>query len=83
MLQHPGGEGLAMTSDRAIPYFKNTILPHLQEGKNVFIAAHGNSLRGIVMYLENLDKEQVVSLEIPTGIPIFYELQKDGSFLKK
>lgn len=68
----PNGESLKTTSDRTIPYFKEVILPHLQQGKNVLISAHGNSLRSIVMYLDRLSKQQVVELEIPTGAPLFY-----------
>ena len=69
----PQGESLEMTAGRAIPYFKDMIFPHLKNGKNVFISAHGNSLRAIAMYLEELSKEQVVKLEIGTGVPIIYE----------
>lgn len=68
----PNGESLAMTTQRTIPYFKESILPILQKGQNVFIAAHGNSLRSIVMYLDELSKEQVVELELATGKPLFY-----------
>jgi 2,3-bisphosphoglycerate-dependent phosphoglycerate mutase len=68
----PEGESLAMTSERTIPYFKEEILPLLQSGKNVFISAHGNSLRAIVMFLDNLSKDQVVHLEIATGAPLLY-----------
>ncbi len=68
----PGGESLKMTSERTLPYFKEEILPFLEEGKNVFIAAHGNSLRSIVMMLDKLSPEQVVSLEVPTGAPWIY-----------
>lgn len=69
----PGGESLKMTSERTIPYFKEEIMPFLNEGKNVLISAHGNSLRSIVMMLENLSESEVVALEIPTGIPWIYE----------
>ncbi|HRW58277.1 MAG TPA: 2,3-bisphosphoglycerate-dependent phosphoglycerate mutase [Chlamydiales bacterium] len=69
----PHGESLKMTSERTIPYFKERILPHLEKGENVLISAHGNSLRSIVMFIENLSGEEVVSLEIPTGKPIIYE----------
>ncbi len=72
----PGGESLKMTSERTIPYFKEEILPFLTQGKNVFISAHGNSLRSIVMMLENLTPEQVVQLEIPTGAPWIYVNEK-------
>lgn len=68
----PNGESLAMTTERTIPYFKECILPLLQKGKNVFISAHGNSLRSIVMYLDQLSKDQVVELELATGEPLFY-----------
>ncbi len=79
----PEGESLAMTAARTIPYFKAQILPLLKEGKNVFISAHGNSLRSIAMFLDNLSKEQVVQLELATGEPILYSFEgerwsKDG-----
>lgn len=72
----PGGESLKMTSERTIPYFNEEIMPLLKQGKNVFISAHGNSLRSIVMMLENLTPEQVVQLEIPTGAPWIYRNEK-------
>lgn len=68
----PGGESLAMTAERTLPYFKEKIVPHLKQGKTVLISAHGNSLRAIIMYLDNLSKEEVVALEVPTGVPIYY-----------
>jgi len=68
----PEGESLAMTAERAIPYFKEMVVPQLQQGKNVFISAHGNSLRSIMMYLDGLSKEEVVALELATGDPIVY-----------
>ena len=77
----PEGESLKMTSERSIPYFKNTILPYLQKGKTVLIAAHGNSLRSIVMYLESLSKDELLKLEIPTGQALIYDYQ-EGKFLK-
>lgn len=78
----PKGESLKQTVERAVPFFQKDIEPFLQEGKNVFIAAHGNSLRGIVMYLETLSAEEVVSLEIPTGEPWIYE-KLEGGFLRR
>ncbi len=80
----PGGESLKMTAKRAIPYFEKTIFPYLQQGKNVLIAAHGNSLRSIIMDLERLTKEEVVHLEIATGAPVIYtfergEWKRDGN----
>lgn len=68
----PGGESLEITAARSIPYFNKTVLPLLQEGKNVFICAHGNSLRSIIMSLDNLSKDEVVHLELATGDPIIY-----------
>ena len=68
----PDGESLAMTAARTIPYFQKRIIPHLEKGENVFISAHGNSLRAIIMYLENLRKEEVVKLELATGEPILF-----------
>lgn len=77
----PAGESLEMTAARSIPYFKDVVVPMLVEGKNVFISAHGNSLRSIIMFLDNLSHEEVVSLEIPTGEPIIYTF-KDGKFTR-
>jgi 2,3-bisphosphoglycerate-dependent phosphoglycerate mutase len=71
----PAGECLQDTAERTTPFFKGYILPQLEQGKNILISAHGNSLRSIVMYIENLTKEQVLSLEIPTGKPLVYEMK--------
>jgi 2,3-bisphosphoglycerate-dependent phosphoglycerate mutase len=68
----PGGESLEMTAKRTLPYFKTEIVPQLEKGKNVFIAAHGNSLRSIIMDLDQLSKAQVVKLELATGEPLIY-----------
>jgi len=68
----PNGESLKDTAQRSIPYFENQIVPHLQEGKNVLVSAHGNSLRSIVMFLDKLSEDEVLQLEIPTGDPICY-----------
>lgn len=77
----PEGESLKMTSERTLPYFEKEILPKLKAGKNILISAHGNSLRSIVMSLDNLSEEEVISLEIPTGKPLFYEYKK-GQIVK-
>jgi 2,3-bisphosphoglycerate-dependent phosphoglycerate mutase len=79
----PNGESLKDTAARTIPYFKEKILPVVKSGKNVIVAAHGNSLRSIVMELDQLTKEQVLKLEIATGSPIVYEIDPDGRILKK
>ena len=71
----PSGESLEMTAKRSIPYFKEKILPLVASGKNVLVSAHGNSLRSIVMFLDNLTNEQVLELEIPTGEPLCYRFE--------
>ncbi len=71
----PGGESLSMTAKRTLPYFQKTIMPHIEQKKNVFVSAHGNSLRSIVMHLEKLSPEQVVALEIATGDPMVYSYE--------
>ena len=73
----PDGECLKDTAERTIPFFKNTILPHLQAGKNVLVSAHGNSLRSIVMFIDSLTNDEVLKLEIPTGKPLFYEFRQE------
>ncbi|MCP5492131.1 MAG: 2,3-bisphosphoglycerate-dependent phosphoglycerate mutase [Chlamydiales bacterium] len=68
----PDGESLKDTADRTLPYFKKHIMPHLERGENVLISAHGNSLRAILMELDQLSEDEVVQLEVPTGQPICY-----------
>ena len=77
----PGGESLKDTYDRAVPYFEEAILPELQASKNLLVAAHGNSLRAIVKYLENISETDIVKLEIATGDPIIYTYS-DGSYTR-
>lgn len=79
----PGGESLKDTAARTIPYFEARILADLKTGKNVLVSAHGNSLRSIVMHLDHLTKEEVLALEIPTGVPICYTLDAEGRVLSK
>ena len=79
----PGGESLKDTAARALPYYKEHILKDLKDGKNILIAAHGNSLRSIVMDLDKLTREQVLELNIPTGVPIVYEFDKNLKILSK
>ncbi|MAS02713.1 MAG: 2,3-bisphosphoglycerate-dependent phosphoglycerate mutase [Gammaproteobacteria bacterium] len=69
----PGGESLKNTAERVLPYFESEIMPKIDEGLNVLIAAHGNSLRALVMQLENIDPEEIVKLEIATGDPLIYD----------
>ena len=73
----PGGESLKDTAERVIPYLEAEILPKLRAGKNIIIAAHGNSLRALVMYLEGMTPEQILAFEIPTATPRAYELDAD------
>ena len=79
----PGGESLADTAARVLPYWEARILPELRAGRNVLVAAHGNSLRALVMHLDGLTREQVLELEIPTGVPLLYDLTLDGAVLGK
>ncbi|MGB0622312.1 MAG: 2,3-bisphosphoglycerate-dependent phosphoglycerate mutase [Candidatus Thalassarchaeaceae archaeon] len=74
----PDGESLKMNAERTIPYFKENIIQDLKKGKNVLVSAHGNSLRSIVMYIENISKEDVVKLEIETGVPRTYVFEEDN-----
>ena len=76
------GESLKDTCERTIPYFKKNILPKLYDGENVIITAHGNSLRSIIMYVEELSEEEIISVEITTGIPIVYEYE-NKNIIKK
>ncbi|MEM7175354.1 MAG: 2,3-bisphosphoglycerate-dependent phosphoglycerate mutase [Chlamydiota bacterium] len=68
----PGGESLKETAKRVLPYFKKGIVPHLERGEHVLVSAHGNSLRAVMMMLEELSEDEVVQLEIPTGEPLCY-----------
>ncbi|NIG57544.1 2,3-diphosphoglycerate-dependent phosphoglycerate mutase [Chitinophaga sp. Cy-1792] len=74
----PGGESLKDTYDRVIPYFRHTIVPHLEAAENVLIVAHGNSLRALIMFLENLSREEIITREIATGAPITYILDRNA-----
>ncbi len=79
----PGGESLEDTAARTLPYFKQHIVPALQAGKNVIVSAHGNSLRAIIMYLDQLTEAQVIELNVPNGIPIVYDFDSKGNPLAK
>ncbi|MBC1434803.1 2,3-diphosphoglycerate-dependent phosphoglycerate mutase [Paenilisteria rocourtiae] len=73
----PSGENLKVTLERVIPYWMDTIAPEIKSGKRVVIAAHGNSLRALVKFLEGISDEDIMELEIPTGVPLVYELDDD------
>jgi 2,3-bisphosphoglycerate-dependent phosphoglycerate mutase len=79
----PNGESLYDTAMRTLPYFEKEIMPHAMRGENVLISAHGNSLRAIVMKLDNLSKEEVIKLNIPNAVPIIYEIEGEGKILGK
>ncbi len=69
----PNGESLKDTAARTLPYFEKKIIPDLKAGKNILVAAHGNSLRSIIMHLDKLTQKQVLELNLGTGVPIIYE----------
>jgi 2,3-bisphosphoglycerate-dependent phosphoglycerate mutase len=79
----PNGETLKMVYDRAVPYFKEKIMPLVESGKNVLVVAHGNSLRAIVKYLENISDEDIEHVEIPFGAITIYDIDKEGRILNK
>ena len=78
----PEGESLAMCAERTLPYLSEAIMPDLNEGKTVLVAAHGNSLRSIVMEIEGLSREEILGLEISTGVPRIYAYS-NGEFTKE
>ena len=80
-VQPPGGESLKDTAERVLPYYDSRIKPSVLKGETILIAAHGNSLRALVMQLEQLTREQVLELNIPTGAPLLYELDNNGKVL--
>ena len=79
----PGGESLKNTAERVLPYYYKRIEPMLRQGKDLLVVAHGNSLRALIMHLEKLTGEQIVKVEIPTGVPILYELDSNLNILSK
>jgi 2,3-bisphosphoglycerate-dependent phosphoglycerate mutase len=78
----PGGESLKGTADRVLPYYKEVIEPELKAGKSIIIAAHGNSLRALIMYLEKLSPEEILKTEVPTGKPKLYEFDENLNVLR-
>ena len=79
----PSGETLKETGERVLPYYKKEISPLLLEGANIIVAAHGNSLRSLIKFLDKVSDEDIVKLEIPTGAPIHYVFNEDGSILSR
>ena len=79
----PGGESLKDTAERVLPYFEAQILPHIKQGKDILIAAHGNSLRALVMHLEGLSAEEILQVNIGTGEPYHYDMDANGTVRDK
>ena len=79
----PLGESLEDTVKRTIPYFEKEIMPLIKEGKRVIIVAHRNSLRALIMHLEHLTSEQIMKVNLPTGIPLVYEFDDNMQFKSK
>lgn len=77
----PGGESLKDTAERVLPYYERRIRPDILAGKTLLVAAHGNSLRALVMHLDRLSSEEVLELNIPTGAPLLYEFDTAGAVL--
>jgi len=77
----PGTESLADTLDRVIPYWNEKIVPQVKSGKSLIISAHGNSLRALVKYLDDVSSDEIMGLNIPTGIPLIYELDENARAL--
>lgn len=74
----PGGESLKDTGERVMPYFNQEILPLIKKGQNILISAHGNSLRSMIKFLDNISDTEIVKLEIPTGAPIHFTFNEHG-----
>ena len=74
--EFPMFESLKLTIERTLPYWNDTIVPQIKEGKKIIIAAHGNSLRGIVKHLDNMSNDDIMGLNLPTGIPFVYKLDE-------
>lgn len=79
----PNGEALKNTAERTLPFFERCILGDIKQGKDVLVVAHGNSNRSIVMMLDNLSKEEVLELNLGTGVPLVYDLSVEGKVLGK
>ncbi len=79
----PNGESLQDTANRTLPFFERAILGDIAQGKDVLVVAHGNSNRSIVMRLDKLSEEQVLALELGTGVPLVYDMERDGTVIDK
>ena len=79
----PHGESLKMVYDRAVPFFLEHVLPLLREGKNILIVSHGNTIRTLMKYIENISDADIANIEIPFGSILIYDLDTDGHIVKK
>jgi len=79
----PNGESLKDTAARVMPYYHEKIEPELKKGKNILVVAHGNSLRAMIKFIENISDEEIPKLEVPTGVPILYEFDKNMKMVNK
>jgi 2,3-bisphosphoglycerate-dependent phosphoglycerate mutase len=79
----PNGESLKMVYERSVPFYLNNILPLLKEDKNVLVVAHGNSIRSIMKYIENISDEGIANVEVPLGSVLIYGLDSDGHMIDK
>jgi 2,3-bisphosphoglycerate-dependent phosphoglycerate mutase len=82
-VQPPNGESLKDTAARTLPYYYDRIVPEIKAGKNILISAHGNSLRAIVMKLDNLNEQEILELNIPNGVPIVYDMDENANPVHK
>jgi 2,3-bisphosphoglycerate-dependent phosphoglycerate mutase len=80
--QLPSTESLKLTLERVLPYWHSTLSPVIRSGKRVIVAAHGNSIRALVKYLDNISDTEITELNIPTGLPLVYEFDKELKPLK-
>merc|ERR1711948_79722 len=78
-----GAESLKLTVDRVLPFWNDQIAPCIMAGKSVLVSAHGNSLRAICKYIENMSEKEVLDLNIPTSVPLVYELDQNMGFIRK
>ena len=79
----PGGENLKVTLERVMPFWEDEVAPKLLDGKNIIIAAHGNSLRALSKYIEGISDEDIINLEMKTGQPVIYDFDEKLNVLKK
>jgi 2,3-bisphosphoglycerate-dependent phosphoglycerate mutase len=79
----PGGESLKDTAARVLPYYKTHIWPDVKAGRDVLVVAHGNSIRALIMYLEELTAKQILEREVATGVPIVYRLTENGQVAER